>query len=733
MALFMKQDFTPPVLSRRWIAIKLRPNMLIYSRDHIISILESGLLFREDCVEVEQEAPSEQEVWRAAGGSRSGWMTRGEQVGAGALVIACFVACPPKNLQRSTLLRTAAYMLLPLGLRLAHRRRCRGFLHALLACMRDYLTLARRAAAMCREYAALHAKLGSLSSVLESMHTMLCRQQSELAVLMSRASSAILGNAPWLRDDVAWDAVSRDNSENLMKIHHAFLVVQSTLLKHIAMAHYLPSAHAQKIYKNHNERIYWIHTVVIKHLTEEFKENYAALERMYRLLKNYGTKDNEPKKPGHIVKDNWLYSDVHTDIARANLELKLALTKCSSIDMFLDACALNKQELNVDILNKDIEDLIDSLTKCLSTAQHSQIRLKKLHRKFEDGDTKINDKDVVTDNEEKTNILKIEDKEPEAMDEVFYFVKTEEDAYSQSAEDVTTGPGKKEKEATKVVLNELKRKLVKREDVMRERERQALAKTMPELKVVPEFPRQINVEVLDRKGFISKVRIDNTKNKSLKAQLKKGIHKRKCFLWMRNKMLHSVFDRVKKYRLKNNYYSNEKDIPGYVCEVNPKLKYKSPFITVNKSDDVVIVTKWWLKQTNKLESNEVIHANPAESPKEVSYCISELNDRLDVHLKVSRKDLELSSSESDSEFDQIKRREILKDLRRHRVNRKRNERSIDTEVDESLKPIEYSLGTGLAMASVLQINSIANRPNMAEEQFIGDGEVSDDSGNEISN
>ncbi|CAG5037032.1 unnamed protein product [Parnassius apollo] len=728
MALFMKQDFTPPVLSRRWIAIKLRPNMLIYSRDHIISILESGLLFREDCVEVEQEAPSEQEVWRAAGGGRVGWMTRGEQVGAGALVIACLVACPPKNLQRSTLLRTAAYMLLPLGVRLAHRRRCRGFLHALLACMRDYLTLARRAAAMCREYAALHAKLGSLSSVLESMHTMLCRQQSELAVLMSRASSAILGNAPWLRDDVAWDAVSRDNSENLMKIHHAFLVVQSTLLKHIAMAHYLPPAHAQKIYKNHNERIYWIHTVLIKHLTEEFKENYAALERMYRLLKNYGTKDSEPKKPGHAVKDNWLYSDVHTDIARTNLELKLALTKCSSIDMFLDACALNKQELNVDILNKDIEDLIDNLTKCLSTAQNSQIRLKKLHRKFEDDDTKMKDKDVVLNAEEKTNILKIEDKEPETRDEVFYYVKTEEDAPPQSAEDITTGPGKREKDATKVVLNELKRKLVKREDVMRERERQALAKTMPELKVVPEFPRQINVEVLDRKGFISKIRI-NTKNKNLKAQLKKGIHKRKCFSCKRNKM----FNRVKKYKLEIDYYSNENDIPGYVCEVNSNLKYKSVFITVNELDSVVVVTKWLLKQTDKLESNKVIHANPAESPKEVSYSNSELNGRLDEHLKVSRKDLELSSSESDSEFDQVKRREILKDLRRHRVNRKRNERSIDTEVDESLRPIEYSLGTGLAMASVLQINSIANRPNMVEEQFIGDGEVSDDSGNEISN
>ncbi|KPI99204.1 hypothetical protein RR46_05388 [Papilio xuthus] len=546
MALFMKQDFNPPMLSRKWIAIKLRPNMLLYSRDNIIYILESGLLFREDCAEVEQETPV---VMRQAGG----WLTTGEQVTAAALVAACMIVCPPR------------------------KRQCRGRLPALLSLMRDYLALARRAAALCREYTALHAKLESLSSIIESTHIMLCRQQSNLSVLLARASSAVLGNAPWLRDDLAWDAVTNQDTDNLLKIHHAFLVVQSTLLRHIALAHLIPPIHARKMCKNHNELIYWIHTTLIEYLIDEFRENYSSLERMYRLLKNYGVKD-EPKT-GRVVKDSWMYSDVHADIARASLELKLALTKCNSVDMFLDACAMNKQELNVVLLNKDIDDLIDNLTKCLATTQNSQIRLKKLHRKLDDDNLKVNST-VINDEEEK--ILKIEDKEPETKDEVFYFVKTEDDSVTQTAEDVTTGPGKKEKEASKFVLNELKRKLVKREDVMRERERQALAKTMPELKVVPEFPRQIKLEeVLDRK-------------------------------------------------------------------------------------------------------------------------------------------------ESECDFDQIERGDILKDIRRHRVKKSA---TIDT-ADESLQPIEYSLGTGLAMASVLQINSFANRPNMAEEEFIGDGEVSDDSGND---
>ncbi|XP_013174462.1 PREDICTED: uncharacterized protein LOC106122876 isoform X2 [Papilio xuthus] len=693
MALFMKQDFNPPMLSRKWIAIKLRPNMLLYSRDNIIYILESGLLFREDCAEVEQETPV---VMRQAGG----WLTTGEQVTAAALVAACMIVCPPRNLQRSTLLRTATYLLLPVCVRWAHRRQCRGRLPALLSLMRDYLALARRAAALCREYTALHAKLESLSSIIESTHIMLCRQQSSLSVLLARASSAVLGNAPWLRDDLAWDAVTNQDTDNLLKIHHAFLVVQSTLLRHIALAHFIPPTHARKMCKNHNELIYWIHTTLIEYLIDEFRENYSSLERMYRLLKNYGVKD-EPKT-GRVVKDSWMYSDVHADIARASLELKLALTKCNSVDMFLDACAMNKQELNVVLLNKDIDDLIDNLTKCLATTQNSQIRLKKLHRKLDDDNLKV-DSTVINDEEEK--ILKIEDKEPETKDEVFYFVKTEDDSVTQTAEDVTTGPGKKEKEASKFVLNELKRKLVKREDVMRERERQALAKTMPELKVVPEFPRQIKLEeVLDRKGFISKILRKQKKKTKLKPINKQHL------LIKRNKKSCGVFN--KKYILKNKFYMTEKDIPGYIYIANANLKLKSKIITFTACKQFIIIMRW-CRKSKPIKHKEHHIGEPT-------------NNNSPVNFKVSKKDLELSSSESECDFDQIERGDILKDIRRHRV--KKNA-TIDT-ADESLQPIEYSLGTGLAMASVLQINSFANRPNMAEEEFIGDGEVSDDSGND---
>ncbi|XP_013134244.1 PREDICTED: uncharacterized protein LOC106100052 isoform X2 [Papilio polytes] len=696
MALFMKQDFSPPLLSRKWIAIKLRPNMLLYSRDNIIHILESGLLFREDCAEVEQETPA---VVRQAGG----WLTKGEQVTAAALVAACIAVCPPRDLQRSTLLRTASYLLLPVCVRLAHRRQCRGRLPALLSLMRDYLALARRAAALCREYTALHAKLESLSSVIESTHVMLCRQQSALSVLAARASSAVLGNAPWLWDDLAWDAVNNQD-DNLLKIHHAFLVVQSALLKHIAMVHFTPPTHARKMCKNHNELIYWIHTTLIEYLIDEFRENYNSLERMYRLLKNYGVKD-EPKT-GRVVKDIWMYSDVHTDIARASLELKLALNKCNSIDMFLDACALNKQELSVVILNKDIEDLIDNLTKCLATAQNSQIRLKKMHRKLDDVPKVDNNESI--DEDEK--ILKIEDKEPETKDEVFYFVKTEDDSITQAAEDVTTGPGKKEKEATKFVLNELKRKLVKREDVMRERERQALAKTMPELKMIPEFPRQIKLEeVLDRKGFISKILRNQTKKSKFKAINKHLVLKR-------NKKS-SVFNK-KKCILKNEFYINDKEILGVIYEANAHLKLKTKLITVTATSYFIVVTKWYRKLKPVIEDK--FNHNIGEPINQ------KLNNNSPDNFKVSKKDLEISSSESESDFDLIERGDILKDIRRHRV--KKNA-TIDT-ADESLKPIEYSLGTGLAMASVLQINSFANRRNMAEEEFIGDGEVSDDSGND---
>ncbi|KAL0852839.1 hypothetical protein ABMA27_012640 [Loxostege sticticalis] len=733
MALYTKQDFSPPILSRRWFAMKFRPNMLIYSRHHVISILESGLLFREDSIEVEQETPGADEVWRAAGGGKGGWLTRGEGAVSVVAVAVCVAAFPPRTLQRSALLNVAAYASIPVAIRATHRALVRGALANLLASMRDYLALARRAAACLKEYAALHAQLGSISSAIESTRTLLCRQQSSLAVVMSRASSALLGNAPWLRADVAWSAVEREPGDNLMKIHHAFLVVQSTLLKHIAMAHYIPSAHAQKIYKNHNERIYWLHTVLIEHLNDEFRQNYEALERMYRLLRNFGNNDSAAvKKPGSAMLDSWAYSDIHNGVARTNLELKLALNKCNALDVFLDSCALNKQELDLSVLNKDVDEIIDDITKCLTTMQNSQIRLKKLRSKVAgEKEIRIEEKDPSDDE----NLVKIDDKVPEVKDEVFYFVKTEDDDVATPANDVTTAPGKKEKETTKIVLNELKRKLGKREDVMRERERQALVKTMPEFKDhVPEFPRQIHYEdFVIRKGYLTKIKKDDPKRRLFRNYRIRREHK------------------DKKYTFKTQKYQIESEIAKPYYEANSKLNFKSKLLSVSKEKDGLCITRWTKYVPPTEKSKELDSSGMSEGLSDVEAGTANrtinqaINDVQNGHsnearnFKFSKKDLELSpsSSESDFEFYKEKQLALLKDVRRHRAARKKNfpsRRSIDKSIDkedESLKPIEYSFGTGMAMASVLQINSNAKMPNLAQEEvFIGNGEVSTDSGND---
>ncbi|KAI5640053.1 hypothetical protein NE865_07467 [Phthorimaea operculella] len=751
MALFVKQDFTPPTLSRKWIAMKFRPNMLLYNRHHIISILESGLLFREDSIEVEQESPEAGELWAVAGGGASGWMTRGERVVSVFAVGTCVLVFPPRTLNRSTLAYFATYLAVPITIRYIHRRLCRGGLPALLSRMRDYLALARRAAACLRECKATRAQLGSVSSVIDSTHALLCRQQSELSVLMSRASSALLGNVPWLRSDVAWDAITQndtDNPENLMKIHHAFLVVQSTLLKHIAMAHFMPPPKAQRLYKNHNERIYWIHNTLIKHLTEEFTDNYEALERMYRLLKNYGNADqNEPRKPGDAIKDTWLYSEVHNDIARTNLELKVALSKCNNLDLFLDSCALHKQELDLEVLNKDIDSLIEHITKSLSSAQSSQIRLKKLLSKFTKQNGHIdNAPELFNADDDDKNILKIEDREPIARDEVFYFVKTDDDVeVAQPSGDVTTGPGKKEKDATKIVLDELRRKLVNREDVMRERERQALAKTMPELKNnVPEFPRQINMDVLVKKGYITKLKASQEGSKPR--------------LFRKYKIHTKPKEPKYKYRLKRHEYEKETDIKSSVYEANSKLNNKCRLLTFSYGKKLRTINIWHKKiekEHNIINNNDFSDLSDGLSDVESVAINKAIHQAANFNnnykengdarnFKFSKRDLELTPSTSDdSDFDSENRVKLLKDVRRHRPMRKKNypdKRSsisgtsngtqISEPMDESLRPAQYTLGAGLAMASVLQVNS-ARFPTMAQEEvFIGDGEVSEDSGND---
>ncbi|KAJ0169852.1 hypothetical protein K1T71_014458 [Dendrolimus kikuchii] len=724
MALFMKQDFAPPILSKRWLLTKFRPNMVIYNHHHIISILESGLLFREDSVEVEQEASSPEEVWRTAGGTKGGWLTRGEALTSAAAIGACVCLFPPRSFNRTSLINLATYISLPVALRASHRARCKGSLSNLLVTMRDYLALARRSAACLKEYAALHAQIGSLSSVIESTHTLLCRQQSELCVLMSRASSALLGNAPWLRADVCWEVMERDNSDGLMKIHHAFLVVQSTLLKHIAMAHFIPSIHAQKLYKNYNERIFWLHNVLICHLNDIFRENFEALERMYRLLKNSGNKSGEnSKKLGNAVNDSWVYSEVHTSVAKACLEMKLALNKCTGLDMFLDSCALNKEEIDVNILYKDLDDLVENLTNCLSSVQKAQLRLKKINNKVTVSIKHDSDEDGGLTVAEQVSLLKIVDREPETKDEVFYLVKTDDDIEVVQPVDVTTAPGKKEKENTKMVLCELKRKLGKREDVMRERERQALIKTMPELKCVPEFERQIKLEeFVDKRGYITKL-----KRSPLKQRLFKNynISKKKC----------SISKKLKKIELKINKYKNKCDFNNNVSyEANTKFNFKSKLLTFEVTKRNLGIIMWCKVEARKRDSFSDF--SDGLSDVEAGTANKNVNEVYNNEkYRFSKRDLEFTSlSDSDESY------HVLNDVRKHRVIRKKNHPSRQAynlnnrgvDVDESMKPIEYSFGTGLSMASILQINNNARLPNMAaEEVFIGDGEVSSDSGNDF--
>lgn len=53
---------------------------------------------------------------------------------------------------------------------------------------------------------------GSVTSAIESTHAMLYQQQRDLLLLISRATSALLGNVPWLRGDVAMEC----DTDNLM-------------------------------------------------------------------------------------------------------------------------------------------------------------------------------------------------------------------------------------------------------------------------------------------------------------------------------------------------------------------------------------------------------------------------------------------------------------------------------------------------------------------------------------
>lgn len=711
MSLFLKQEFTPPVFSRKWIAIKFRPNMLLRSRNHIISILESGLMFREDSAKVEQLSPAAEELWTVCGGDCSGWMTRGERILSVIGIGAAVFICPPRfhGTPRHIALHISSYAFVPLFVRITHRLMARGsYLNTLLMYMKQYLVTARRTMACVKEYRLLYKNLSSVTTIIESCTSLLYQQQSELALLMARSSSAVLGNFPWLYEDVDWesiysigDKIDNPSEGDLVKIHHAYLVVQSTLLKHMSIAHFLQPLNIRKTYKNHNERLHWLHNDLIYNIINNFKENFESLDRMYRLLRNCSSQGVNPKRSVK-VDDNWLYSEVHSEVVRTSIELKVAFEKCVGLDKLLDSCCENKQKLDLGILDKDLDELIGYITKCLSTAQNSQIRLSKIKSKLDikDAVSLIGDGPAQAGDTNDEVIIKINDSD-EPKDEVYYFVKTEDDFKKEKAEDLTTVPGKKERDTNRVVLVELKRKLGKREDMMRDRERRALEETMPELiGSIPEFPRQINIEdFTEMKGYIAKMK----KQQKWLFKIEHDSNKKRFF--------------TRPIRLERSSYKDLSELIDFYEGVNRSSRL---YITVNRTRKGFKLTKWYKEY-------------------KLNQCKALNGFKNDNNYKCSKKDLELSPSSSDSDFEfQKEKRDFLQDVRRNRVARKKNYPSNNVSVasgdmDESLRPVEYSFGTGMALASVLQLHLNGNPANRgAEEVFIGDGEVSSDSGNDDS-
>lgn len=488
------------------------------------------------------------------------------------------------------------------------------------------------------------------------------------------------------------------------------------------MAHFVQPPHARKYYLNYNERLYWLHRSLLNNLEIEFKERYEALDRMYRLLRNCGTNDlSTVKKSGVTYRDAWLYSEVHNGIARCTIELKVALNKCANLDTFLDSCSQNKAELDLAILSEDITNLIEDVTKCLNTVENSHIRLKKLQMKFKE------DKDIVV-SEERDEVGTHDDKDStehsnaireakfDVKDEVFYLIKTDDDISEvEPVDDVTIGPGKKERETNQVVLKELKRKLIKVEDVMRERERQALVNTMPEFKGnVPEFPRQIEVnENTQKVGYIRKL---------LKVKCKKELKQHKIRHYIKNALKRKV------WRLQQRKCTNL-DSEKVLYASNSPFSFIQPVpIKVAVSSDKIFTVIKMLKISDILKddqknSNFLNDSNVVDKKSINKYDDAEKNDETINSLD---SDLSFPSDEDDIDIEKLS---VARNKKYH-AKRDNVNGNIDHE-DEGMKPIQYSLGTGLAMASMLHVNSKHMFPSMIQEDvFIADGEISSDSGND---
>ncbi|XP_077290899.1 uncharacterized protein LOC143914516 [Arctopsyche grandis] len=732
MAELIEPNFSTTWFSIQWMKTRWHPNMLPYRHDTIINILETGLLFREDSFQIEDGLQiesnfHEKKIHRTKFNLLR--LTPGERVLSAVAVGVCIATIPlkfPIN-TKSNLYKALCWAGTGITVPIIHRWLVPNTLPTLLQSLSEYTTLVRKCLSCIKEQS-LHSRSHWGMSV-DAMNSMLIQQHQELCSLFNKCIAYLQKACPWLSSTMSWElsleVTPIVDSENLMKLHHLFLILQSTLLKSIAMTHLTPPLYAARLNKNHNERIYWIHSKLIPYILEPTQDFLAMLNNNYRIFREYANRDNMTMKNlPKINREPWQYSEVHASVLLCSSEIRSALTKVNEMDTFLEACWNAKSKFSPAILEEDLAKLKDDLVKCFATIDNTGIQLKKIRmaemKLIEQAVQKLH-LPAVEEEEidvEKNNIKSVnENTEMNIRDQVFYYEKTEDDRVETKADDYLTGPGKEEIQATKIVLGELKRKLVKREDEMRLREATALEDTMPEYKgKIPDFPRQIYLQDED---------IADTSSEE-------------------NSITSNSIDKS----LPQNEIVTDKDI-----EINNKTLVSKGIISkIDPKPDKDVVDQ--IEQTNGCD---IIKNGNSYNNNNQKMLLTNDNKQIE--------DDNFDNSDF-SESDDSAKIKLLEDVRKNRITRKKNypqsnalkpgykksrklsngdddlgnsSRESDkpngsNASDEDLQPVEYSFGTGMAMASLLHISrpKIENQ-NMfgnGEEVFIGDGEVSDDSGNE---
>lgn len=512
------------------------------------------------------------------------------------------------------------------------------------------------------------------------------------------------------------------------------------------MIHFNPPKCTYRVNRNHNEKMYWIHSSLLPHVMEPVQDFVFTLNNAYGYFKDHLNREISHKTLPKINREPWQYSEVHASVVLCSSEIRSALIKANEMDTFLEACWNAKSKFSPSILEEDLSKLREDLVKCFATVDNTAVQLKKIRtaemKLLEQAVQKLH-LPAVEEEEidmDKCNIKSVnEDTELDIKDQVFYFEKTEDVKNDFKAEDYLTGPGKAEIQATKVVLGELKRKLVKREDEMRHREAIALEDTMPEYKgKIPNFPRQIVIDNLDKN--VTNGEDDHNDVTS-----------------------HN-------HNINNHVLNVEEQIPvdgkeDLIQSSEKTQNYTKPNEAFNKT----MLNNLNIQDhnnhhedtnNNDKDSLKLFNSNKEIKDKTENVSLHDLQSASTSNAQSKKIEEQLTDDSDFSDFEDTEKLKLLKDIRKNRVSRKKNHPSfnshrpaskessrerdtvsqknevdLDNEtVDEGLEPMEYTFGTGMAMASLLHIsrptNDNVNGLQNGEEVFIGDGEVSEDSGNE---